>query len=644
MEIRGGAPKTRSQAKKEAEEAAAAAAAAAGPSRRQAETEATAPTTAAAESSSSPTKKSAPKKTEEYNRAICEKFVEDPSKNPFTDRPIDFLGASFKKYNSMCKELYGISYDVNDRIKHLLDTNIDLGTKFFYTIKYPEPASGSNKLEPAKVRDYFKEQKGAAQYVALGEPGYEYLNYAFNYVGKIEYINKIKNHLYESIKDDKEKLVKFINNITTEEKQAGRRNTYSTIKIQNINIKIQENNGLYNRIIANARQHKIVRINFPAFNNYTAPDHFSELEHIEVPTGTDYITMSAPYLDFRRYVVDFIMHENQPKKVLEDLIEACDEVRERDYLNTQFPVSDKTDFDAIIEELESILDQKNVSTRSIRDISSARSSNRSKSLSFRAKENLPELPKKTRAELLDDILAHSKEEMDVITLRKFSDMKKKDLQLVVRIGPKTRDNRQSSYNVVSIYKKINEDVKEGLPPTDPLNPGHVIKEEEMRDIQAKMQYYSRGAPRPDDIKRYTYPKVVLVFEQQNYRFWYRVSDGEGEGESSRVEPFYAIIIKHIIGNRATDYDRIWGVLPDIEIPNRPDLNTGVIIAKLRDMHDKGRLLQKMYTGENSTLRFQPRVHINKPIAYWSDRTKTLSEIREDRIRKLELMKEELDRY
>ena len=643
----GGGPKTRSQTRAEA-----AAAAAAGPSRTRRVTQ-TAEDTEAAEAaeaaeagpSSAPSKKTPQKKTEEYNRTVCERFVDDPSRNPFTDKPIEFLGASFKKYNSMCKELYGISYNVERHIKYLLDTNTELGVKFYYTIKYPEAVPGSNKLEPAKVKDFFKEQKAAPQYVALGEPGYEYLNFAYNYVSKSEYINKIKNYLYESVKDNKEKLVRFINNITTEERNVGSRvlrNTYSIVKIQNINIKIQENTGLYNQIITNARQHKIVRINFPAFNNYITPEHFSELEYKESASdGNGEIEMDAPYADFRKYVVSFIMHENQPKKVLEELIDACEEVREYDYLKTDYVLSDKTDFDAIIEELESILASKNVATeKSITDISTASNSKDNKSLSNRAKANLPELPKMTREQLVNYIHAHSREKVDAITYREFSKMKKKALQLVVYIGPDSH-GKKSCYDVVSIYNKINKDVKNGLPPTDPLIRSHVINDEEMRDIQAKMQYYRRDAPRPDDIKRYTYPKVVLIFEQQNYRFEYRNRDEENY-YASKVEPFYAIVIRHIIGNHSND--KLWGFIPDIEIPNRPDLNTGVIIAKLRDMHDKGRLLQKMYTGEDSTLRFVPRVHINKSVSYWSVRDKYLDEIYDDRIRKLELMKEELDRY
>ena len=114
---------------------------------------------------------------------------------------------------------------------------------------------------------------------------------------------------------------------------------------------------------------------------------------------------------------------------------------------------------------------------------------------------------------------------------------------------------------------------------------------------------------------------------------------------TKTEPFYAIVIRHIIGNRAND--TIWGYIPDIEVDNRPDLNTGTIISKLRDLHDKGRLLVKNYRGENNLLQFIPRVHINKSVTYWTKegtRHLTLTRMQEEQIRKLELMKNELDRF
>ena len=91
--------------------------------------------------------------------------------------------------------------------------------------------------------------------------------------------------------------------------------------------------------------------------------------------------------------------------------------------------------------------------------------------------------------------------------------------------------------------------------------------------------------------------------------------------------FYSIIIRHTIGNRATD--SYWGTIKYIETAD-PDLNTGIIIEALRKIHDEGRLLQKRY--RNNKVDFIPRIHINKSFEYWDT----------DPIHKLRIMKEELE--
>ena len=588
------------------------------------------------------------KKPKQYDRMKCEQFINNPLINPFTDKEIAFLGPKFNEINSMCKELYGISYDMNKHVKDIFDNDILIGTLFRDSIKYPQP---SDNKKVARVKDIFK-NRNTRTFTYIDEPNAEYLRFAMNYVNTIEYFNKINDFLFNIVKDNKEQLIDFINGIRIDFDTPGpstrNRNYYSFIEIDTdryFTIDNYKYRDLYQRIIDNARQNNIVKLYLD--HQLSSNDTLNRLTRLKLRPYYYTLSSNEIFLDnyesFRELVVQFIMQENQDINALEKLIDICEIILERNYIDNNHGQNDVLDLTAITAELNSILDKTNApSLKSITDISSARSSNRSKSLSYRATAHLPPLPKMTRSELLEEVLQHSKEDMDVITLRKFDKMKKKDLQLIVRIGPKTRENRQSSYNVVSIYKKLHEDSKNSLAPTDPLNPGHTVTDEEMRDIHAKMQYYRRGAPRPDDLKRYEYPKVELLFESMNKTIEYILEENNIQ---TKTEPFYAIVIRHIIGNRAND--TIWGYIPDIEVDNRPDLNTGTIISKLRDLHDKGRLLVKNYRGENNLLQFIPRVHINKSVTYWTKegtRHLTLTRMQEEQIRKLELMKNELDRF
>ena len=570
------------------------------------------------QSSSSPSEKTPQEKNkknkEEYNRTVCENFVANPTKNPFTGNKIEFLGPSFYKYNEMCKQLYGISYDINKHVQDILDNDIVIGILFKISIKMNHP-------QPAEVKDIFKNPK-TRTYVRVSD--YDYLQYAFNYVNTFQYNNKIQNYILDKVRNNKVALLEFINNIQIHPQRSHKK---STIEINGKYIEIFDYQPVYIRIIDNARINNIVAFELPAYMNHDNPTEYCELQYHDNRVFLKF------YMRLRQYLVDFIMHEDQPIDKLERIFDVCDEMLERDYI---YGAQDKIDFQEILRELESILDKKNQKSKSITNMSTARSSNRNKSISPQKKIGLPPLPEyTTRDDLLTYVKDHSTADVDMITLRNFDDFKKKDLQLVVRIGPPNKDtvteidkttgksitkpiNKYHTYSVVSIYKHIKSNVKAGLVPKDPLNPAYAITTDEIRDIHLKMQYYRKGAPSPDAVLKSTYPKVYLLFNPSNH-----------------YEGFYEIIIKHTIGTVPIS-NRIWGYIPDIDSSEtgRPDLNTGIIFEKLRKLHDEGRLLEKTYTGPDSTLKFVPRVHINKSAAYWN----------EDRIRKLQLMADEVNTY
>lgn len=548
------------------------------------------------------TKKGSPS-SEDYNRELCQQFVDNPQKNPFTGAKIEFLGPRFMKLNEKCKRLVNISIDLNKYVEDKLNGDINLGSKLINSI--------NKKDEIIKMKNYFYDDK------LTDIEKLPYLKHAYQHINTESYKTTLNNLIFEYFKDNTPRLVAFINmylDTIIEQKED------FTVKLGNHSFKFkvdQENVQLIQLILENAKENGIVPITEIVLPRLYLFYHF-------IPNNESNYIIIHDYGILRHTLVNrFINIEKPNKNELKKHIDGCKKILDNNYL---FRLEDNLDLEEIYNELETIYERLNQSkSKSITSQSTARESNKSASFSSERKRQLPPLENKKRDEILEDVLRHSKEDRDMITLRAFKDMKKKDLQTVVRIGSKTRDNRQNTYAVTSIYKQIHNQVKVGLAPKDPLNPAHIITNDEMIDIHEKIQYYRRGAPRPDSIHQYRYPKVEVIFDEMGK--WPSMTGG------TMTNPgLYTIIIRHTVGTHSTD--KYWGTIKYIDSTEtgEPDLNTGIIIEAIRKLHDEGRLLNKDYS--QNILRFVPRVHINKNPSYWN----------EDPVRKLRLMKEELESY
>lgn len=247
------------------------------------------------------------------------------------------------------------------------------------------------------------------------------------------------------------------------------------------------------------------------------------------------------------------------------------------------------------------------------DSSPLRESNRSKSLS--AKEGVSPMPKKKRAEILAELENACIEMRDMITLNSFEDdMKKKDLQLVIAIGPKNVDGKQRCYHVRSIYDHIKNQSRSGVLVRDPITRAK-ITDEEVRDvIMPKMRHLDPAAMDPRARKDRKYPNMEMDLRHV------LVTHGDGEEEE-----FYKVILRRIIGKHVY-WERTIGYIPANIVTTSVDVNSSVVIAKIRELFDAGRLLDPVNN--------MPRVHLNKSISYWDT----------ERVKKLVHMLDELNNY
>ena len=222
---------------------------------------------------------------------------------------------------------------------------------------------------------------------------------------------------------------------------------------------------------------------------------------------------------------------------------------------------------------------------------------------------LPHLSKKKRAELLQELEKTCFHMTDFITQEDFEDMKKKKLQLIVKLGEKHGSKgKQHCYYVKGVNDLIKAAVKEGKVPKNPMT-RRALTKEEIDQVHLMNRYRKTNAKRPDDLQKMDYPKFELSFTPVLH-----------------YPNYYAIIIKRkILGN--VEKQLTYGYIPgDIETGDA-DVSSAVAIAKIQQLFDLGRLLDRSHFPN-----IVSRVHINKNIDYWIT----------DRERKLRLMIDELN--
>lgn len=275
------------------------------------------------------------------------------------------------------------------------------------------------------------------------------------------------------------------------------------------------------------------------------------------------------------------------KQEIEDLIEGLRQILgARAAEDREFEIVDDMFFElqAILEgiRLQKVDDHDS-------DSSSMNSDNRSVS---RSPNSLPPLSKKSRQAILDELREACIDMRDMISLDEFEDMKKKKLQLVVKIGPKNKEGQQRCYYVKNIYDYINSSVKQGLVPKDPISKAKITDAELNEVILPKMRYINRKA-KISMVQKKEYPRVTLIIKTVN--------------DPVSLLPYYELKLRRHIGAMLV-WEKTVGYIPGYVSTASADVNSTVVIAKIRELFDNGRLMNE--TG------LWPRVHLNKSIAFW----------------------------
>ena len=257
---------------------------------------------------------------------------------------------------------------------------------------------------------------------------------------------------------------------------------------------------------------------------------------------------------------------------------------------------------------------------------------RSKSLEIPV--GLPVLPKRTRAEILTELGKVCRDTMDILTLQEFETMKRKKLELVVHVGAKNEEGKQSCYYVESIFKSIKVDISNNKPPRDPATKSKITETEIEEMIMPKMKYIDINVINPiTKQKSNKIPNIKLDIKQvyvykkgtgntPNYTVSY-----ENDKNYSR-RPFYQIKYIRSIGTISkTYYYETGGFIPmniyvneadrgDIPphetdaFARSVDITSSVIMAKLDELVDKG-MFANIYGQSRSSIH-------SKTIEYWYD--------------------------
>lgn len=238
--------------------------------------------------------------------------------------------------------------------------------------------------------------------------------------------------------------------------------------------------------------------------------------------------------------------------------------------------------------------------------SSINSLNRSRSKSI--PKDLPPLSKKARKEILEELEETCIEMRDAISFDDFEDMKKKQLQLVIKIGPKTSENKQRCYYVKSIFDHYKNAIENSILPREPISKALITQTDLNELIMPMMRYIKPNVKTPGIITKKDYPNNELLITTVLH--------------PTTNQEYYKIVLRRKIGLRIAK-ETLYGYIPAFIETGATDVNSDTVIAKVRELFDNGRLFRD---------GLRPSVHINKPLHYWDD----------DAVRKLILMMDELN--
>ena len=149
----------------------------------------------------------------------------------------------------------------------------------------------------------------------------------------------------------------------------------------------------------------------------------------------------------------------------------------------------------------------------VQEVSTGRSSFKHHSLLSKmqplSRASLDALPVKTRGQILKELKTTCNEMKDSITGKRFDRMSKKNLHLIVQIGPNAK---KRCYYVRNIYKYWEKLAKDNIAFKEPET-RHAVTAAEKADIMNKVKYLKKGTVDPDT--RITYkkdPKLKMLIE------------------------------------------------------------------------------------------------------------------------------------
>lgn len=226
--------------------------------------------------------------------------------------------------------------------------------------------------------------------------------------------------------------------------------------------------------------------------------------------------------------------------------------------------------------------------------------------------HLEPLPVKKRTVILKELKAACNYMKDSISGKRFDRMKKKNLQLIVKLG--NREGNQRCFYVRNIYKLWEQRASENQDLLEPETRQRVT-DREKADIMHKIKYINKNAVDPDRIdKTKIDPRLELVYELVDNKY-------------------YKIVMKRQFGGYVFTIESLGYVPADIESVNGDiNISSATVMSRIRDLFDNGKLLVNNFAPYTCC-----KIHLRKSIDYWKQGSDA------DRIKRFEHMADEVFR-
>ena len=193
-----------------------------------------------------------------------------------------------------------------------------------------------------------------------------------------------------------------------------------------------------------------------------------------------------------------------------------------------------------------------------------------------SRESLEAFPEKTRVQLLKELRLQCNEMKDNLSGKRFDRMSKKNLHLVVQIGP---PGKKRCYYVRNIYKYWETIAKNNTALREPETRAKVT-DEEKTDIMHKIKYLKKDAVNPEIVSIKKDPKLKMIIEL----------DTTGQ--------YYTFNVRRELGSLSYLINDL-GVLPaNIDLTHADGgaayYSSEATIANIVDAFDKGRIMSSNF--------------------------------------------------